>query len=974
MQTVSVRARAALVSSASAIAVLVATPAHAQDAQTEQETSFGIEEIIVTAQRQAQSLQDVPIAVSAFSNEALERQQINNTTDLQQALPNTTFTKGNFTGSNLSIRGIGSAVVAASADSGIGIHFNDMPLVNPRLFETEFYDVERVEVLRGPQGTLFGRNATGGVLNLITAKPKGEFGAEGEFQYGNFDTKQVKGMVNVPIGDIGGVRLAGIYLKRDGFTENLFTGNDIDGRDSYSLRGTVLLRPGDNTTLTVTGQYFKEDSTRSRSQKQLCSTDSSGILGCRPDKLEFGVVNGDATLAAALTSPEFLTVAGAGALAPFALGSVYGDDGQLFGASQNPSDVRKTFIDFEPTYKSDELIIHGELEHSFENFTVTLNGGYSDSSVNSQSDYNHSVTDSILANPGLATLRAAATGGSPIAQLFLSQPLFSGNQICVSAADQLNAGFIGGRIEQCANNTTEFDQSRSETKQWSVEGRVASNFDGKFNFLVGGLYLKSHGDSDYFVNASGLDYAALLLGGGAGALASPFFNSETDKVRLRSYGVFGEAYFQATDNLKFTAGLRYSNDRKFVRDRSPLLTVPVPFGTTDANPFLLTVDADPAIVGVQGFREQTASFDKVTGRFVVDWKPELGFTDDTLIYASYSRGYKPGGINPPIDPNIFEAPVTFGSEVVNAYEIGTKNVLAGGKMQLNLTGFYYDYKGLQVSRIVNRTSFNDNTPAETYGAELETIFNPTRGLTINASLSYLKTKIKGLKLVDTRDPSGGRDDVLIIKDITNTSNCAVIPNAPGTIPIANTAALVTAFNNVASGGLLRAPVPVPGTNTLGAFSICGALAGFLNGFAPGAYQIGATPLGVPTLPEGVEVDLSGNELLNSPNWKFSVGAQYEIELANGWRVTPRADVNFTGEAFGTNFNTTNDKLSSYEIVNAQLTINSPDDRYFIRGFVSNLFDNQAITGLYVTDPASGLFTNIFTLDPRTYGVTAGFKF
>ena len=976
MRSLHAYARTSLVSSVSALAMLAGTPALAQTEQAEQEADVGIEEIVVTAQRQAESLQDVPIAVSAFSSEALQRQQIENTSDLQLSLPSSTYTKGNFTGANLTIRGIGSAVVAASGDAGIGIHFNDMPLINPRLFETEFYDMERLEVLRGPQGTLFGRNATGGVLNLITAKPKDEFQAAGEVQYGNFESIQAKGMVNVPLGDIGAVRLAGIYQNRDGFTKNLFTDNDIDGRDSYSIRGSIRLNPGDNTTLTVTAQYFDESSNRSRIQKQLCITDPTGILGCNPSQLGFGTINGDATLAAILTSREFLTIAGAGALAPFALGSVSGADGQLFSGSINPANVRQTNVDFDPVYRSDELIIHGELQHEFEQFTVTLNGGYSDSSVLSQTDYNHSVTASILNNPGLLTLRGAAAGGVPIAQLFLSQPLFSGNQICVSDADPLNAGFIAGRINRCADNTTEFDQSSNDAKQWSIEGRINTNFDGPLNFLLGGLYLKAHGSTQYFVNASGLDYAALLLGGGAGVRAAPFFNSDTDKLKLRTYGIFGEAYFEATDNLKFTAGLRYSNDRKFVRDRSALLTATVPFGTSDVDQLLLNTDADPSIPGVQPFREQTAKFDEITGRFVVDWKPELGFTDDTLIYASYSRGYKPGGINPPINPVEFEAPATFGSEKINAYEIGTKNVLGGGTAQINLTGFYYDYTGLQVSRIINRTSFNENTDATTYGVELETIFNPTRGLTINASLSYLKTEIKDLQLVSTRDPSGGRNDVLIIKDVTNASNCAVVPVSPGSVPLATTRAIVDGFNAVAFGGLLPGSVPVPGTSAAGAFSVCNALAGFLatNPGTTGLFELGATPLGVPRLPAGATVDLSGNELLNSPNWKFSVGAQYELELANGWTITPRADVHFTGEAFGTNFNDRVDHMPSYEIVNAQITVNSADERFYARAFVQNLFDVDAVTGMFVTDASSGLFTNIFTVDPRTYGIAAGFRF
>lgn len=967
--------RGALAAGASLIALLAPTAAQAQStAQAGQAAEeSGIETIIVTAQRQAESLQDVPIAVSAFTTEALERQSINNTLDLQQALPNVTFTKGNFTGSNLTVRGIGAPVVATSSDQGVAVHFNDMPLVSPRIFETEFYDLERLEVLRGPQGTLFGRNATGGVLNLITAKPKKEFEAAGEFQYGNYESIQVKGMVNVPLGEIGAIRVAGLYLNRDGFTENLFTGNDIDGRDNYSLRGSLLLEPTEDTTFTLTAQYFKEDSNRSRIQKQLCAQDPTGILGCRPDKLGNQATNGDATLASIITSREFLTIAGAGALAPFALGSIYSDDGNAFSNAVNPTDVRQVSIDYEPTYLSDELIIQGELSHDFENFTVTLNGGYSDNKVDSRTDYNLTVTNDITNNPGLVALRGAAAAGVPIAQLFASQALFSGNQICVSEANRNYVGFTNGEIDRCANNTTEFDRSRETNEQWSVEARINSSFDGPFNFLLGGLYLEREAESDYYLNASGLDYGGLLLGGGAGVLASPYFNSETDFFKLKSYGVFGEAYYEFTDTLKLTVGARWSKDEKFVRDRSPLYANVIPFGTTDANPFLAQVDQDFERDGVQAYREASANFDEVTGRVVLDWKPVLSFTEDTLVYASYSRGYKPGGINPPINPSIFTAPSTFDSEIVNAFEVGTKNVVAGGVAQINLTGFYYDYKDLQVSRIINRTSFNDNTDATVWGLELETVFSPGNGFTANASLSYLNTEIKGLQLVDTRDPSGGRDDVVIIKDVTNASNCAVIPTVQGSIPIANTAALVAGFNNAASGGLLRAPVAVPGTNALGAYSICAALAGFLESVAPGAYLLDPQAVGT-NLPAGVTLDLSGNELLNSPNWKFSVGAQWAFSLSSGWTITPRADINFTGDAFGTNFNTARDKLEAYEIVNAQITVASPDERYYLRGYVSNAFDTQAVTGMYNTDPSSGLFTNIFTVEPRQYGLAIGARF
>ena len=139
--------------------------AHAQE-------SVVLEEIIVTAQKRAESIQDVPIAVSAFSGAALEEQKLDGAYDLQTAVPNLVFTGGTGSTPNFNIRGVGSANgIGSTGDSGVLPHHNNVPLTVSRVGVSDFYDVERVEVLRGPQGTLYGRNATGGVLNVITAKP-----------------------------------------------------------------------------------------------------------------------------------------------------------------------------------------------------------------------------------------------------------------------------------------------------------------------------------------------------------------------------------------------------------------------------------------------------------------------------------------------------------------------------------------------------------------------------------------------------------------------------------------------------------------------------------------------------------------------------------------------------------------------------------------------------------------------------------
>jgi len=278
------------VTGVSAIAMLMATPALAQDAQADE--GVRADEIIVTAQRQSQSLQEVPIAVSAFSAESLERQQIKNASDLQLTLPNVTFSKGNFTGSSFTIRGIGDLCVGVTCDSATAVHMDGTPLLSTRLFETEYFDLERVEVLRGPQGTLFGRNATSGVINFVPVRPDlTATKASGEVDYGNYNQIKLKGTLNVPLSDKLGVRVAGFYLKRDGYTTNLFDGSKMDDRDMYAIRGSVRYEPTENTTIDLMGYYFRENDNRMRIQKQMCQRDPTGVLGCLPNAREYGITN-----------------------------------------------------------------------------------------------------------------------------------------------------------------------------------------------------------------------------------------------------------------------------------------------------------------------------------------------------------------------------------------------------------------------------------------------------------------------------------------------------------------------------------------------------------------------------------------------------------------------------------------------------------------------------------------------------------
>ena len=210
---------------------------------TDESDESVFDEVVVTAQRQEQSLQDVPIAVSAFDSEGLETQQIEGGSDLQLVVPGLQFSPTD-SGGSFAIRGLRNFAVGATSDSGVEIHMNDLPMGRTTMQDGNFFDMERVEVLRGPQGTLFGKNSIGGVINLITAKPDTtEWSSSVDFDVYEYDGTNVKAHANLPIiEDTLALRLAFSSNKRDGYVQNIYSkrlDDDIDGRDSESKRASL---------------------------------------------------------------------------------------------------------------------------------------------------------------------------------------------------------------------------------------------------------------------------------------------------------------------------------------------------------------------------------------------------------------------------------------------------------------------------------------------------------------------------------------------------------------------------------------------------------------------------------------------------------------------------------------------------------------------------------------------------------------
>ncbi|MFN3425252.1 MAG: TonB-dependent receptor [Novosphingobium meiothermophilum] len=235
---------------------LLAVPALAQEAAPPAE---GLADIVVTATRSSEALSKVPASVSAISAADLGVGGVKDVASLATAIPN--LSVGDQFGVNrIFIRGIGMTSIDLGADGGVAFLQDGAQIARPAAQLSGFYDLERVEVLRGPQGTLYGRGATAGAINLITKRPTETLDGYLRASYGNYNAIALEGAMSGPLsGDRLMVRVAGKYDKRDGFGINEFTGKDIDDRDAYAFRGSILAKPADDLEVLLSGEYFKEN-------------------------------------------------------------------------------------------------------------------------------------------------------------------------------------------------------------------------------------------------------------------------------------------------------------------------------------------------------------------------------------------------------------------------------------------------------------------------------------------------------------------------------------------------------------------------------------------------------------------------------------------------------------------------------------------------------------------------------------------
>lgn len=649
-----------------------------------QNSDFMLEEIVVTAEKREANLQDTAIAVTALDAGMLERSNIEDSLDLQFAVPNLMVGQN----SNITLRGVGQSVLGGGADPAVSSSFNSMPVAPTG----ENYDLERIEVLRGPQGTLFGRNTTGGVINTISAKPTEDFSLDLTAQVANFGSTRTKGAINLPITDSIKQRFAFNTVNRDGYTENVFNDTDIDGRDELSVRSTTSFEFGDSADATLVVQYFKEDSDRQSSTKVACKPDPA--LGCAPD-------TGDTI----------------GYPADYA-GSI--DDGLFsfgilkfnrYGANPNPNDLRKVSIDVNPEYKLEETYAGLEINFNLsDELTLTSSTAYLKNHFNQFRDFD------LAAAPDAFNV----TAFTPTGELRY---------------------MIDGEL-QLTSDYSPTQRNVRDREEYSQEFRLASDYAGDLNFLAGISYTKSE---THFVGASYLPGMHNTLNP-----AFPFglitggFTNESD-LESESTAIFGEIYYNLSEDLTLTAGLRYTEDEKE------------------------SIAGTNALGDVVNFVTGEGNWEEVTGKINLNWNVDVSFTDETMIYGTLSRGYKGGGLNP---GNTF-AP-TFDPEYIDAIEIGTKNTLLNNRMQVNAAAFYYDYSDYQVGGLIAGSAANFNAEkVKVQGLELEGVYLISENLLVNANVSFLDTEIVSSDPLPNTS-LGSIGGIPIFEDVENND----LPNAP----------------------------------------------------------------------------------------------------------------------------------------------------------------------------------------------------
>ncbi len=758
----------------------VAAPAYAQDAPADTATDDSDDTpIIVTAQGRSQLLSDVPVAISAVSAETLQNSGANDIRQLNQVAPSLLVSStGSEANGSARIRGIGTVGDNPGLESSVPVFIDGVYRSRSGIGLNELGELDRIEVQRGPQGTLGGRNSSAGLISIYSKKPDFNFGATGEVTYGNYDYWRLGGSVTGPIGETLAARLDGVWVKRDGFYNDTANNRDVNNRDRYFLRGQLLFEPTDALSVRLIADYTSRD-------EECCAATYVGPT-VNP---YIGNLNtpSPANAPTATTNNIIRVLADLGQpLSAF-------NQGYSRDISVTPG---RSFAG-----KTKDYGFSGQIDYDFGGATLTSITAYREYRSSQAGDVDYGAVDILYRAPDADAYRQFHTFTQ---ELRLQGEAFDGK------LDWLVGGFYADEKLRVRDNLRFGEDYGRFAACRLITGTPLAGLYSPTNpsCIIPGVGPATIAAAN---GPSGPDIVAALTAlDGLSDLGSI---NDVYRQNGKNWALFTHNILHITDKLDFTFGVRYTNDKKkfsatFTNDNTVCTTVqglvlddaaqPDIPGTADN----LARAVAGGLIGLACQGNSTAELNNVsindqrsedewTGTAILSYKP----IDDLMVYASYSRGYKAGGFN--LDRSALKSPILpfaaaggaqalvsnlqFDPEKVDSYEIGAK--YATGPFGLGLTFFRSDFSSFQLNTF-NGTVFlvqningcdsdlnggdrdqskftgapNFNAAAGSTGAcaaddvshgvrsqgfELEASLVPARDFRMTAGLTYAQTKYRG---------------------------------------------------------------------------------------------------------------------------------------------------------------------------------------------------------------------------------------
>jgi iron complex outermembrane recepter protein len=748
-----------LVGVAGMATLFTAAPALAQKAPADAAAANDESEIIVTANKREQNLNDVGLTITAIGAEALKERKITSLEDIAGIVPGLVYTPSTTNTPIFTLRGVGFNESSLGVYPAVSVYIDQTPLAFPVLASHSAYDLERIEVLKGPQGTLFGQNSTGGAINYIAAKPTKELTAGGDISFGRFNQIDGNAFVSGPLGEKAGFRLAVTGLHSDDWQQS-YTSDATNGHQSY-IAGRLIfeVNPSDSVKLN-----FGVNGWRDTSQPQ------AGQL---------------------VAVHEQVTNAPAGI----------------------PDSGRAALVDATRNYLSPPLVAgaaSAQLSYPFSPFNARA-ADFSRQQLDPE-------TGVQLPGGGVAIGTATTTNFTPFsdrkfAQAALRADIAFGGITLTSLTsytdfkqkqrtDGDGAAFVGFDLQQSDGSIKSFNQ----------ELRLANGSAPGFRWVVGGNYENSKTFENqllrYFANSNH----------NPGTI---FINSSGDRLsqKITNYAFFGNVEYDLGDKLTFKAGARYTGskidainaaynlpngnvDKLFnvlggigtgnvvgaftligPNDSYTLNGTPLNADGTSAVPKDVTINS-PTQSGIAGLGIPGIPLDATLKQHNVSWRVGLDYkaSKDVLIYANASRGYKAGSF-PALAAASYISALPVVQESVTAFEAGFKAKLADGAVQFNGAAFYYDYKNKQIRGKLLDAIFGTldtlvNVPkSRIFGLEADITLRPARGLTASVAATYLSSKITKFRGFDI---FGGISNANFVPGADNQEDLSgnVIPYTP----------------------------------------------------------------------------------------------------------------------------------------------------------------------------------------------------